>query len=151
MIYPQAFQDIAPTHCYGCGSVNEHGHKFKSHWDPDTQKMICRWTPQPHHKAGPEIVYGGIIASLIDCQCGVMAPAAIYLQENRPFGDDPYPQTVTANLNIDYHAPLPLTGEIYSECWLEKSQGRKLHLACTVSHGQTLCAKGTALYIKLDK
>lgn len=26
-------QDIVPTHCYGCRSLNEHGLHLKSFWD----------------------------------------------------------------------------------------------------------------------
>ena len=33
-----AFQDYYPedvAHCYGCGRLNEHGHRIKSYWDGD--------------------------------------------------------------------------------------------------------------------
>ena len=34
----KAFQDYYPeslAHCYGCGSVNQHGHQIKTFWEGD--------------------------------------------------------------------------------------------------------------------
>lgn len=149
MTQSKAFNDIAPTRCYGCGTLNDHGLHFKSYWDEDAEKMTCRWSPQPYHEGGLDFLYGGIIASLIDCQFGLTASAAIYREEKRPFGDDPYPYAVTANLNINYLAPIPIDAEVHSECWVETFEGRKIQLACHVSHDDTVCVKSTALYIKL--
>ena len=73
-----AFQDYYPedvAHCFGCGRLNEHGHHIKSYWDGD--ETVARFVPRPHHTAIPEYVYGGLIASLIDCHgTGTAAAAA---------------------------------------------------------------------------
>ena len=68
-------QDIVPTHCYGCGSLNELGLHLKSFWDG--RRMRGSWMPKSYYKAGPDILYGGTIAGLIDCMCGVTTTAAL--------------------------------------------------------------------------
>ena len=41
------------------------GLQIKSYWDGD--ETVTRFTPRPQHTAIPGYVYGGLIASLIDC------------------------------------------------------------------------------------
>jgi hypothetical protein len=53
------------AHCYGCGRLNEVGMKIKSYWDGN--ESIARFTPKSYYTAFPGYVYGGLIASLIDC------------------------------------------------------------------------------------
>ena len=72
-----AFQDFYPdelSHCYGCGRLNEHGLQIKSYWDGE--ETIAVFTPKPYHTAIPGYVYGGLIASLIDCHATGTASAA---------------------------------------------------------------------------
>lgn len=64
----QAVQDRYPeaqAQCYGCGRLNPEGLHLKTYRDDG--ETVCRFTPDPHHKAFPGIVYGGLIASLFDC------------------------------------------------------------------------------------
>ncbi len=75
----KAFQDEYPdvlAHCYGCGRLNEHGHQIKSYWDGD--ELVCHFMPKPYHIAIPGYVYGGLLASLIDCHGTGTAAAALY-------------------------------------------------------------------------
>ena len=81
MSTPPAFQDYYPddvAHCFGCGRLNEHGHQLKTYWDGD--ETVTRYRPQPYHTAVPGYVYGGLVASLIDCHgTGTAAAAAARL------------------------------------------------------------------------
>ena len=64
----KAFQDYYPdelSHCYGCGRLNEHGLKLKSYWDGE--QTVATFWPSPYHMAIPGYVYGGLLASIIDC------------------------------------------------------------------------------------
>ena len=73
-----AFQDHYTddfSHCYGCGRLNEHGHQIKTWIEGD--ETVARFTPRPYHTAIPGYVYGGLVASLIDCHgTGTAAAAA---------------------------------------------------------------------------
>ena len=54
----QPFQDYYPEYfaqCYGCGSLNEHGHQIKSFWIGE--ETICHFQPKPYHTAIPGYVF----------------------------------------------------------------------------------------------
>ena len=61
----RALQDVLKVHCFGCGSLNAQGLQIKSHVEGN--EVVCRWQPPPDHIGHPGIVYGGTIASIIDC------------------------------------------------------------------------------------
>jgi acyl-coenzyme A thioesterase PaaI-like protein len=109
----KAIQDYYPeelSHCYGCGSQNEHGHQIKTYWDGD--ETVTRFTPEPYHTAVPGFVYGGLIASLIDCHGTGSAAAAIYRAEGREPGTQPLVRFVTGSLKVTYLKPTKLGPEI---------------------------------------
>lgn len=105
----KAFQDYYPehlAHCFGCGRLNEHGHQIKSFWDGD--ESICHFLPDPKHIAIPGYVYGGMLASLIDCHGTGTAAAAAYRAEQREMDSEPAYRYLTASLHVDYLKPTPL-------------------------------------------
>jgi hypothetical protein len=94
----KAFQDYYPdhmAHCYGCGSMNEHGHQIKSFWDG--QESVCHFQPKSFHTAIPGYVYGGLLASLVDCTGRARQPQAIVLKI-APW--TPGPCDLTASLHV---------------------------------------------------
>ena len=106
---PQAFQDFYPddvSHCYGCGRLNPQGHHFRTYWEGE--ETLTRFRPEPYHTAIPGYVYGGLIASLIDCHSTGSAAAAAYRAEGRAMDTDPPCRFVTASLSIQYIKPTPL-------------------------------------------
>ena len=84
-----AVQDQLPhNHCYGCGAENEKGLQIKSHWHDD--ECVCRYMPKPEQCAGPQqYVYGGTIASLVDCHSVGTALSNYYKLEGRNVGEAP--------------------------------------------------------------
>ncbi|MCK7517642.1 MAG: PaaI family thioesterase [Ignavibacteriales bacterium] len=101
------------AHCYGCGRLNEHGHQIKSFWDGD--ETVSNFTPKEYHTAIPGYVYGGLIASLIDCHGTGTAALAAYRAENRDPNSLPPFRFVTASLQVDYLKPTPLGVELEVE------------------------------------
>ena len=104
-----AVQDTYPddyAQCYGCGRLNTHGLHVRSVWDGD--ETVAAFTPQPYHIAVPGFVYGGLIASLIDCHAMGTAALAQYRAEGREPGTEPALRYVTAALNVVYRHPTPL-------------------------------------------
>lgn len=61
----RALQDRMQVHCFGCGTLNAHGLHIKSRWKGDD--FVCVWQPRPEHIGFPGYVYGGTIASVVDC------------------------------------------------------------------------------------
>src|SRR5690349_1412586 len=91
--------------CYGCGINNAKGLHLKTYWDGSIGH--CEFTPYPEHTAFPNYVYGGLIASIIDCHSIGTAIAAMYQAAGREIGSDPEITCVTGNLNISYKKPTP--------------------------------------------
>lgn len=102
-LYPDSF-----SHCYGCGRLNEHGLQIKSYLDGD--EFICALVPQPYHLAVPGFVYGGLIASVIDCHSIGTAAASEMLENGGLAQGNVAPRYVTKSLHIDYRKPTPIEG-----------------------------------------
>jgi hypothetical protein len=95
----KAFQDFYPdelAYCYGCGKLNEQGHQLKSFWDGE--ETVAVFHPKAYHIAISGYVYGGLIASIIDCHGTGSAAAAVYRREDREMGSEPPFRFVTASL-----------------------------------------------------
>ncbi|MBF0100100.1 MAG: PaaI family thioesterase [Desulfobacterales bacterium] len=150
----KAFQDYYPddlSYCYGCGRLNDHGLKIKSYWDGE--ESVCHFVPQSHHMAIPGIVYGGLIASLIDCHGTGTASAAIYRSENREMGSLPIARFVTGSLHVDFLSPTPLSPDMPLELRgkIKEIKGRKVIVQVTLSALGKLCAKGEVIAIRIPE
>ncbi len=145
-----AFQDAYPdelSHCYGCGRLNEHGLHLKSYWDGD--ETVAVFTPRSYHVALPGFVYGGLIASLIDCHGTASAAAATCRAEGRELGSEPPVRFVTAALHVDYLRPTPLGGPLEIRGRIEEIKDRKVVVAETVSAGGQICARGRVVAVRM--
>lgn len=123
----KAFQDFYPeylAHCYGCGTMNEFGHQIKSFWDGD--ESVAYFQPKPFHTAIPGYVYGGLLASLIDCHGTGTAAAAGYRAENREMDSLPPLRYLTASLHVDYLKPTPLGPVLEVRGKVKTVKGRKV-------------------------
>lgn len=123
----KAFQDFYPdamAHCYGCGRLNDLGHQIRSYWDGE--ESVCRFQPMPQHIAIPGYVYGGLLASLVDCHGTGTAAAAGYRAENRAMDTEPSLRYLTASLHVDYLKPTPLGPELEIRARVKEVKGRKI-------------------------
>jgi acyl-coenzyme A thioesterase PaaI-like protein len=148
----RAFQDYYPehlSHCYGCGSLNEHGLKIKSYWDGD--ETVCTFLPRPYHTAIPGYVYGGLVASLIDCHCTGTAAAAAYRAEGRAMDTEPPFRYVTGTLHVEYVHPTPLGVPLEVRASVIEIKGRKVVVAATLSAEGEVCAKGEVVAIQVPE
>ncbi len=146
----KAFQDFYPdefSHCYGCGRLNEHGLQIKSVWDGE--ESVTFYSPDDRYMAMPGFVYGGLIASLIDCHCTGTAAAASYKKEERPMDSEPAFRFVTASLKVDYLAPTPLGTTLEIRGRVLEIKGKKVVVEAKVMAGKTLCATGTVVAVML--
>ena len=148
----QAFQDYYPddySHCYGCGRLNEDGLHIKSYWDGD--ETVCTYTPRPYHIALPGYVYGGLIASLIDCHCTGTASAAAYRAAGREMGTQPPIRFVTGSLHVDYVRPTPLGVPLEVRARVKEIKGRKVVMTATLSADGQVCARGEVVAIQMPE
>jgi acyl-coenzyme A thioesterase PaaI-like protein len=149
---PKAFQDYYPnqlSYCYGCGRLNEHGLQIKSYWDGD--ESVCVFTPRPYHIAIPGFVYGGLIASLIDCHSTGTAAAAMYRAEGRALDTLPPFRFVTASLHVDYLKPTPLGAPLEVRGAVKEIKGRKAVVSATLSTNGQVCARGEVVAVQMPE
>ena len=148
----KAFQDYYPdelNYCYGCGRLNEQGLKLKSYWDGE--ETVAIFTPRPYHIAIPGYVYGGLIASIIDCHSTGTAAAAAYHAEGREMGTEPPVRFVTASLHVEYIRPAPLGVPLEVRGKIKEIKGRKVVVSATVSASGEICAKGEVVAVKMPE
>ncbi len=98
------FQDYIPSNvCFGCGTANDKGLQIKSYWEGE--EAVCHWTPETHHHGWPEVLCGGILATLIDCHTMNTAMAHAYRLENRELDSLPSYKYATGSMSIKYLKP----------------------------------------------
>jgi len=147
-----AIQDFYPddvAHCYGCGRLNEHGHQIKSYWDGD--ETVAKFFPKEYHTAIPGFVYGGLIASLIDCHGTGTAALAAYKAENREYDSLPPLRFVTASLQVDYLKPTPLGVGLELKGKLIEIKGKKVISEITVSANGEITARGKVVAVQMPE
>jgi acyl-coenzyme A thioesterase PaaI-like protein len=146
-----AIQDTYPfdvAHCYGCGALNEHGHQIKTVLDGEF--TITEFTPLSYHIAIPGFMYGGLIASLIDCHS--TGSAAIYrmVADSKAIGSEEAPRFVTAHLEVDYRRPTPL-GPVRLVGRLLEIRGRKAVVATDLYAGESVTVTGSAVLVEMPE
>ena len=148
----KAFQDYYPeklSYCYGCGRLNEHGHHIKSYWDGE--ESVCIFHPKPYYTSIPGFVYGGLIASIIDCHGTGTASAALYRAEGRGMGTEPPIRLLTASLHVDYLKPAPLDTPLEIRGTVKEIKGRKVVVEAMLSANGMVCAKGEVIAVKMPE
>lgn len=148
----KAFQDYYPEelgHCYGCGKNNPHGHQLKSYWDGD--ETIAHFSPMPYHLAIPGYVYGGLIASLIDCHGTGTAAAATARAQGRDIAGKPSIRFVTASIKVDYVAPTPIGTELELIGSIREVGEKKVVVDITVKSRDSVTARGTIIAVRMPE
>ena len=153
MSHPEpAVQDYYPedvAHCFGCGRLNEEGHQLKTVWEGD--ETVSRFRPKGFHTAIPGYVYGGLIASLLDCHGTGGAAAATLRREGREIGDGEAPRFVTASLQVDFLKPTPLGPELEVRGRVVEITDRKVVLEETLSADGVVTARGRVVAVKMPE
>lgn len=146
----KSFQDFYPEslqHCYGCGPKNPNGLHIRSFWDGE--EAVARFVPQAYHVAFPGYVYGGLVASLVDCHCVGTAAAAAYREEGREPGSSPSFRYVTGSLHVDYLLPTPLGVELEIRARVKEIKGKKTIVTASVLAAGKETARGKVVAIRM--
>ena len=148
----KAFQDYYPdhlAHCYGCGRLNEHGHRIRTYWDGE--ESVTRFTPREYHIAVPGFVYGGLLASLIDCHSTASAAAAMYRSQRREMDTEPSFRFVTGSLQVRYLKATPLGPELVIRGRVREIDGRKVIIDSTVFVDGASTVRGEVIAIQMPE
>lgn len=88
------------------------------------------------YEGPPGCVHGGFIAAYFDEVVGM----AQSLSGN---------PGMTVHLEVDYRSPTPLHRPLEFRGWVVAIEGRKIHVAGTLHHGETLCAEAKGLFVSM--
>ncbi len=146
----KAFQDYYPdhmAHCYGCGRLNDQGHQIKSYWDGD--ESVCHFQPAPKYISIPGYVYGGLLASLIDCHGTGTAAAAAYRADGRSMDSEPALRFLTASLRVDYLKPTPLGLILEVRGRVREVKGRKVVVEEWIKAGNLITVRGEMVAVQV--
>ncbi|MFC2104258.1 PaaI family thioesterase [Bacteroidota bacterium] len=146
----KAFQDYYPdhlSHCYGCGKLNEHGYQIKTVWDGD--ETLTTFTPLAHYMAIPGYVYGGLLASLIDCHGTGSAAAAMYKHENRGMDTEPSFRFLTGTLIVKYLKPTPIDCTLQIRGKIREIKGKKVTVDVRVIANDVVTVTGEVVTIQV--
>jgi len=141
----RAIQELYPVdfaHCFGCGISNRHGHQLKSY--ARGNEVIAHFVPSPHHTSVPGFVYGGLLASLVDCHA--MATAAAGLIENGVA-----PRFVTAALRIDYLKPTPIGPELEILGHVTERSEKKAVVQLTVTANGVVTVRAEVVAVRIPR
>ena len=147
-----AVQDFYPddfAHCYGCGRLNRDGLHVRTMWRGE--ETVARFTPRAEHVALPGFVYGGLIASLVDCHGVGTAAAAVERSAGREIGHGPALRYVTASLHVDFLKPTPHGPELELVARPSEIAGRKVMVEVEVSAAGVTTARGTVIAVALPE
>ena len=109
-----------------------------------------RFVPIPHGRTIRPFpyVYGGLIASVIDCHSTGTAAAAAYRAQERPMDSEPVLRFLTASLKVDYLKPTPIAGPLTIRARVEEIKGRKVVVVSSLYAGELECARGHAVCVQ---
>jgi acyl-coenzyme A thioesterase PaaI-like protein len=145
-----AVQDLYPddvAHCYGCGRLNAHGLHVRTVWEDGVG--VARHTPDDAYIAIPGYVYGGLIASLIDCHGIGTAAAAAMARDGLEPGRDVSPRYVTASLRVEFAKPTPLGEELVLRARPADVGERKVWVEVEVEAAGVVRARGEVLAVRM--
>ncbi|PKR77121.1 thioesterase [Halalkalibacillus sediminis] len=142
-----AIQDQYPNdvaYCYGCGRLNDDGHHFRTGWEGD--QTVTYFKPEAEHTAIPGFVYGGLIASLIDCHGTGSASLALHRKNgHEPLDDVTPPRFVTASLEVKYLKPTPIEATLKAVGTIEEIHPKKFKVIIEVFADDVQCASGEVI------
>ena len=145
-----AIQDLYPeefSHCYGCGRLNTDGLHIRTEWIGS--EGVAHFQPRPEHIAMPGYVYGGLLASLIDCHGIATAAAGAMRVAGQEPGASPSPRYVTAALEVQFLKPTPSGVELTLRGRPIDVGERKVIVEISVSAGGTETVRGRVVAVPL--
>lgn len=142
-----AIQDEYPDDfawCYGCGRLNTEGDHFRTGWDGN--RTVTFYKPEEKYTSIPGFVYGGAIASLVDCHGTGSCSLALHRKNGFEPGDgETPPRFVTASLHVDYLKPTPQEALLKAVGTVEEIHPKKWKVTVEVYADDTLCATGEVI------
>ncbi len=129
--------------------MNDLGHQIKSFWDGE--ESVCHFQPKSYHTAIPGYVYGGLLASLIDCHGTGTAAAAGYRAEARAMDTEPPLRYLTASLHVDYLKPTPMGPILEVRGKVKEVKGRKVVIEEWIVANGVITVRGEVVAVQVPE
>jgi hypothetical protein len=97
----------------------------------------------------PDVMYGGTVASLIDCHSMWTAIAFAHKAEDRAVGSDPPLFYVTGKLSVTFNKPTPLSELLLIKGWVDGDIGRKVNVVCELGPRNGITATGLVTAVRM--
>ncbi|WP_030914822.1 PaaI family thioesterase [Streptosporangium amethystogenes] len=124
--------------CFGCGEDHPTGLRLTA-VTPDGVTVIATFTVGTAHQGAPGLAHGGVLATAMDEVIGML----VWLFQ-RPY--------VTARLETDYLAPVPVGTVLHMRAWCNGMSGRKAYLEAEGRIGSPdgpVAVRAAALFIEV--
>jgi hypothetical protein len=137
-------------HCFGCGRLNEFGHQLKTNWDGD--ETVTFFTSKHFQIGIPGFVYGGLLASIMDCHGTGSAALALARANGIELKQFNAPRCVTASMKVDYKKPTPIDVPLEMRGIIREINGRKVIVDARLIADGEICvtAEIIAVQVTLD-
>ncbi len=130
--------EVAPHHCFACGSLNTSGMGLILHVEPG--RCWTKISLERRFEGWDGIAHGGILCTVLD---EVMAWSLV--------GEDNW--GLTARMNVEFRKPVEIGRPIRAEGWIVRSRRRLVDTAARIvdpATGQAL-ATATGIYVAADE
>ena len=95
------------------------------------------------------VLFGGIIAALIDCHSICTAYAAAFRATGEPIGTDDTVWYATASLQVSYLRPTPLPAQLTLRARVTEIAGRRTNVTCSLYAAGQECARGEVIAVRV--
>ena|SRR5690349_24458414 len=120
--------------CFVCGNENPHGIGITMFVDDDGI-LTSEFTLNEAHQGPPGLTHGGASAAILDEAMGLVVWAAGH-------------KVAAANLNINYHKPLPLKQPLTLEARIAQVEERKILSTGEIKLADsTVAVSGSGVYV----
>lgn len=135
------FDDVN-DHCFGCGSENPNGLRLQFAY-AGGQCVEARYVAAAHLCGAPNVVHGGIQATLLDEACGFACRTV--------FPNDPGLTIVTAEFSLRYRRPVPTGVPLTLRGEVMRQEGRNIFIEASIldAEGESLTTSD-ARWVKLE-
>lgn len=127
--------DTHTSYCWGCGPQAEQGLGLEPRLDGTTVRADLEFARR--FEGGPGTVHGGAIAAFMDDLLGYVP--VIYGTPG-----------VTAKLDTNFIAPVPMGVTVQGTGWLSRIDGRKMWAEGTIEVEGSILVEASALFVAID-